>query len=110
MSDTLVVLTNCPDDAVADRIARTLVEQGLAACVNRLAPVDSIYRWRGAVERATETPLLIKTTRERYTMVEQAIRALHPYEVPEIVALDIVAGFMPYLRWITEETQPPLVA
>jgi periplasmic divalent cation tolerance protein len=110
MSDALVVLTNCPDDAVADRIARTLVEQGLAACVNRLAPAESVYRWRGAVERATETPLVIKTTRERYTTVEQAIRALHPYEVPEIVAFDIVAGFTPYLRWITEETQPPLVA
>lgn len=110
MSEALLVLTNCPDDAVADRIARTLVEQGLAACVNRLAPVASIYRWRGAVERATETPLLIKTTRERYPAVEQAVRALHPYEVPEIVALDIVAGFAPYLRWITAETQPPLVA
>ena len=61
MSEPIVVLTNCPDDAVADRIARTLVESGLAACVNRLAPVASVYRWRGAVERATETPLLIKT-------------------------------------------------
>ena len=87
MSEALVVLTNCPDDEVADRIARTLVESGLAACVNRLAPASSIYRWQGAVERATETPLLIKTTRERYAEVEQAIRALHPYEVPEIVAL-----------------------
>lgn len=110
MSEALVVLTNCPDDEVADRIARTLVESGLAACVNRLAPVSSIYRWRGAVERATETPLLIKTTRERYTEVEQAIRALHPYEVPEIIALAIEAGFAPYLRWIVDETQPPLMA
>lgn len=110
MSEALVVLTNCPDDEVADRIARTLVEGGLAACVNRLAPVSSIYRWRGAVERATETPLLIKTTRERYTEVEQAIRALHPYEVPEIVAVAIAAGFAPYLRWIVDETQPPLMA
>ena len=110
MSEALVVLTNCPDDEVADRIARTLVESGLAACVNRLAPASSIYRWRGAVERATETPLLIKTTRERYAEVEQAIRALHPYEVPEIVALRIEAGFAPYLRWIADETQPPLMA
>ena len=110
MSEALVVLTNCPDDEVADRIARTLVEGGLAACVNRLAPASSIYRWRGAVERATETPLLIKTTRERYTEVEQAIRALHPYEVPEIVALPIAAGFAPYLRWIFDATQPPLIA
>jgi periplasmic divalent cation tolerance protein len=110
MSEALIVLTNCPDDAVADRIARTLVEQGLAACVNRLAPVASVYRWQGAVERASETPLLVKTTRERYTEVEQAIRALHPYEVPEIVALPVVAGFAPYLRWIGDETQPPLMA
>ena len=110
MSEALVVLTNCPDDEVADRIARTLVESGLAACVNRLAPASSIYRWQGAVERATETPLLIKTTRERYAEVEQAIRALHPYEAPEIVALAIEAGFAPYLRWIVDETQPPLMA
>jgi periplasmic divalent cation tolerance protein len=110
MSEALVVLTNCPDDAVADRIARTLVEQGLAACVNRLASVQSTYRWQGAVERATETPLLIKTTRMRYAEVEQAIRALHPYEVPEIIAMPVEAGFAPYLRWIADETQPPLVA
>ena len=110
MSEALVVLTNCPDEAVADRIARTLVESGLAACVNRLAPASSIYRWKGAVERATETPLLIKTTRERYAEVEQAIRSIHPYETPEIVALAIETGFGPYLRWIGEETQPPLIA
>lgn len=110
MSETLLVLTNCPDDAVADRIALALVEGGLAACVNRLAPVASIYRWRGAVERATETTLLIKTTRARYVELEQAIRALHPYEVPEIIAVAIDAGFAPYLRWIGDETEPPLVA
>jgi periplasmic divalent cation tolerance protein len=110
MSEALVVLTNCPDDEIADRIARTLVENGLAACVNRLSPVQSVYRWRGSVERATETPLLIKTTRERYTEVEQAIRALHPYEVPEIVALPIDTGFSAYLRWIADETRRPLLA
>ena len=65
IDNVLIVLTNCPDAEVADRIARTLVEQHLAACVNRLAAVDSIYRWQGAVERAVEVPLLIKTTRER---------------------------------------------
>lgn len=103
-------MTNCPDDAVADRIALALVEQGLAACVNRLAPVSSVYRWQGNVERATEVPLLIKTTRERYGSVEQAIRHLHPYELPEIIALPIVAGHAAYLRWLEGETQPPLVA
>jgi periplasmic divalent cation tolerance protein len=106
----MVVLTNCPDGDVADRIAQALVEQGLAACVNRFAPVASTYRWQGAVERATETPLLIKTTRARYAEVEQAIRALHPYELPEIIALAIDAGFPPYLRWIDDETQRRLLA
>ncbi len=110
MIEALLVITNCADEAVADRIALVLVEQGLAACVNRLAPVHSIYRWQGTVERATEVPLLIKTTRERYGDVELAIRHLHPYELPEIIALPIAAGHSAYLRWIEEQTQPPLVA
>lgn len=110
MSEALLVLTNCPDEDTADRIARTLVEGRLAACVNRLAPVASVYRWQGSVERATETPLLIKTTRERYPAVEEAIRSLHPYDVPEIVACAIDGGFGPYLRWIADETTPPLMA
>lgn len=111
MTDSvLVVLTNCPDAAVADRIARTVVEQRLAACVNRLAPVESVYRWQGAVERASEVPLLIKTTCERYAELEQAIRALHPYEVPEIIAMPVSAGLAAYLRWVADETQPPLTA
>jgi periplasmic divalent cation tolerance protein len=110
MSEALIVLTNCPGDEVADRIALAFVERGLAACVNRLAPAASTYRWQGAVERANETPLLIKTTRARYPEVEQTIRALHPYEVPEIVAIAIDAGFAPYLQWIADETQGPLIA
>lgn len=110
MTEALLVLTNCPDQATADRIALALVENGLAACVNRLTPAESIYRWQGAVERATECPLLIKTTRERYGELEQAIRALHPYEVPEIIAVPIVAGLAAYLRWVGEVTQPPLSA
>lgn len=110
MGEAIVVLTNCPDDAVADRIALALVEQGLAACVNRLAPVHSTYRWQGSVERVSEVPLLIKTTRQRYGDVEQAIRHLHPYDVPEIIALPVTAGHAAYLRWIEAESQPPLVA
>jgi periplasmic divalent cation tolerance protein len=110
MTEALLVLTNCPDLGTADRIALVLVENGLAACVNRLAPVESTYRWQGAIERALEHPLLIKTTRERYGELEQAIRALHPYEVPEIIAVPIVAGFSAYLRWVGEVTQPPLSA
>ena len=110
MSEPLLILTNCPDEATAERIARTLVEQRLAACVNRLAPAHSIYRWEGAIERTIETPLLIKSTRERYAELEAAIRSLHPYSVPEIIAVPIAAGFGPYLRWIESETQPPLLA
>ncbi len=110
MTEPLLVLTNCPDEAAADRIALALVEQGLAACVNRLAPVCSIYRWQGNVERAIEVPLLIKTTRERYGDVERAIRHLHPYEIPEIIALPIVAGHAAYLRWIESETMRSVVA
>jgi periplasmic divalent cation tolerance protein len=110
MSEPLIVLTNCPDVATAQRIARALVEQRLAACVNQLAPVQSIYRWEGAIEQAREVPLLIKTTRERYPELEAAIRTLHPYSVPEIVAVPIAAGYSAYLRWVGDETQPPLVA
>jgi periplasmic divalent cation tolerance protein len=110
IDNVLIVLTNCPDAEVADRIARTLVEQKLAACVNRLPAVDSVYRWQGAVERAVEVPLLIKTTRERLPEVQEAIRALHPYEVPEIIAIPVVAGLPVYLRWVVDETQPPLLA
>jgi periplasmic divalent cation tolerance protein len=110
MSEALLVLTNCPDIEVADRIALALVESQLAACVNRLPAVESIYRWQGAIERASEVTLLIKTTRERYPAVEQAIRQWHPYDVPEIIALPIAAGYAPYLRWIAAETEPPLTA
>ena len=110
IDNVLIVLTNCPDAGVADRIARTLVEQCLVACVNRLPAVDSIYRWQGAVERAVEVPLLIKTTRERYSEVETTIRALHPHEIPEIIAWPVTAGLPAYLRWVVEETLPPMQA
>lgn len=100
----LLVLCNCPDSDIAARIARALVEARLAACVNVLAPCQSIYRWEGAVETATETPLLIKTTRERYSALEAEVRALHPYEVPEIIALPIERGLPSYLGWVAAET------
>jgi periplasmic divalent cation tolerance protein len=103
-SETMMVLTHCPSEEIAERIAAALVENRLAACVNQLAPARSTYRWQGKVERETEVPLLIKTTRVRYPDVEAAIRALHPYSVPEIIALPIVVGYAPYLRWIDEST------
>jgi periplasmic divalent cation tolerance protein len=110
IDNVVIVMTNCPDADVADRVARTLVEQGLAACVNQLPPVRSIYRWKGAVERAVEVPLLVKTTRERLAEVESAIRGLHPYELPEILVIPVVGGLPAYLRWVNDETQPPLLA
>lgn len=110
MQDVLLVLTNCPDAEVARRIAVHLIEQRLAACVNQLAPVQSTYRWQGTVESATEVPLLAKCTRERYPLLEQAIRELHPYTVPEIIAVPVTAGYLPYLRWVADETTAPLTA
>lgn len=104
MSDTLLVITNTPDGATAERIARHLVEDHLAACVTRLAPCRSVYRWDGAVEEAEEIPLLIKTTAARYPDVEAAIRALHPYELPEVVAVRIERGLPAYLAWVAQET------
>lgn len=109
-TEVLLVLTNCPDGETADRIATALVENRLAACVNVLPEVESTYRWQGTVEQAVEVPLLVKCTRERYPAVEESIRQLHPYTVPEIIAVPVVAGFGPYLRWVDEETTPPLVA
>lgn len=103
-TDAMVVLTNCPNEDVAERIARALVENRLAACVNQLARVRSTFRWQDKIEREDEVPLLIKTTSARYPEVEAAIRALHPYSLPEIVALPILGGHAPYLRWISEST------
>lgn len=110
MPEVLLVMTNCPDEESAARIARALVENRGAACVNQLAAVQSTYRWQGAVEEATEIPLLVKCTRERYAAVEQTIRELHPYTVPEIVALPVVLGYGPYLQWVADETTLPMTA
>ena len=106
-SDTLIVLTNLPDRAGAEKLAAALVEQRLAACVNILAPCRSLYRWQGTVQREEEHPVLIKTTRERYAALEAAIRAAHPYELPEIVAVPIERGLAGYLQWVIDETAPP---
>lgn len=101
-----IVMTTLPDEAGARHMAHVLLEEGLAACVNRLAPCESEYRWQGAIEQATEWPLLIKTTAARYPALEAAIRAAHPYEVPEIVAWPLAAGHAPYLAWVSAETTP----
>ncbi len=101
----IVVLTNAPDSEVATRIAGHLVDQGLAACVNMLAPCTSIYHWQGRTESAQEIPLLIKTTDSRYMEVEAAICKLHPYELPEIIRVPIEGGLPAYLQWMSTETK-----
>jgi periplasmic divalent cation tolerance protein len=104
-SDTLLVLTNLPDRATAERIAETLVAECHAACVNVLAGCTSFYRWEGRLEHASEVLLLIKTTREAYSRLEEALRGLHPYELPEIIALPIAGGLPEYLNWVVQETR-----
>ena len=103
----LLVLTNLPDAASARALAEHIVSARLAACVNILAPCRSLYRWQGKVEDAEEVPLLIKTSAERYPELEAAIRARHPYELPEIVAVPLSQGLPAYLDWIAAETSLP---
>ena len=104
MNDTLVVLTNLPDRDAALKLARALIERRLAACVNVLGECTSVYRWKGSVENATEVPVLIKTRAALYTEVEAAIAELHPYELPEIIAVPLARGLGEYLEWVAGET------
>jgi periplasmic divalent cation tolerance protein len=101
----LLVITNVPDRATAERIAEALVTEGAAACVNVLTECTSIYRWQGKIEHTSEVPLLIKTTRAAYPRLESSLRSLHPYELPEIIALPVSAGLPDYLNWVVQETQ-----
>jgi periplasmic divalent cation tolerance protein len=105
MTDVLLVLTNLSDEPSAARLTELLIEQHAAACVNRLAPCVSTYRWEGRVESATEVPLLIKTTRAAYPRLERLIRESHPYELPEIVAVSVDQGLPAYLGWVGTETR-----
>ena len=102
----ILVLTNLPDRESAQLLARALVESRLAACVSVGAAHDSLYHWRGEIEMAREVPMTIKTRAELYPAVEAAIRARHPYELPEILAVPVDHGYPQYLDWIVEETQP----
>lgn len=102
--ETLLVLTNCPDEETANTIALAVVEAQLAACVNILPRVQSVYRWQGVVESATEIPLFIKSTAANYPALEKLIAGLHPYETPEIIALPITQGLPAYLNWVAAET------
>lgn len=101
-TDTVLVLSNAPDEAVATRIADALVSEGLAACVNIGASVRSVYRWQGSAEKATEIPLTIKTTAAKQANLIERLIALHPYDVPEAIVVPIIGGYAPYLNWVRE--------
>lgn len=103
-SAAILVLTQLPDRGSAQALARALVEARLAACVSVGAPVESLYHWRGEIETAQEVPVVIKTAAPRYAAVEAEIRARHPYELPEILAVPVIDGLEPYLDWIAAET------
>ncbi len=100
-----LILCTVPSEEVAERLARPLLEERLAACVNILPGVRSMYRWQGEIEDDRELLLMIKTDARCYQQVEQRIRELHPYEVCEVLALDVVAGSKPYLDWLLGETR-----
>ena len=104
MTGNIIILCNCGSNEEAQQVARALVGQRLAACVNILPGVYSVYRWQGEVEEAAEWTLIIKTQASRYAEVEAAIRELHSYTTPEIVAVKIEKGLPAYLDWILEET------
>lgn len=101
---TIVVITTLPDENLAVKLTESLLQQGLAACVHTLPAGRSSYRWQGKIETASEVTLMIKTSKVRYAELEALIRRLHPYAVPEVLALPAVAGLPEYLQWVTNET------
>jgi periplasmic divalent cation tolerance protein len=104
MSDLILILTTMPDDDRADGLARTLVDERLAACVNVHRPMMSTYRWKGTVEREAERQIVIKTTRDRRAALEARLRELHPYQLPEFVVLEATASEA-YREWVSGETK-----
>ncbi len=102
LSDALVVLVTGPDRDTMERLARTLVEERLAACVNLLGGLRSIYRWEGSVEEADEVLAIVKTTRGGLNALAERVRELHPYDVPEVLALPVEGGSEAYLDWVSE--------
>lgn len=106
MTSAVVVLVTVPDARVARKLSDALVGERLAACVTALPGAKSTYRWKGKVERATEVVLMIKTRSVLAKRLERRVRELHPYDVPEILALPVAAGESRYLRWISESTRP----
>ena len=105
MSDVRIVLITIPDDdAVMEAVARPLIDEHLAACVNVMPGVQSFYRWEGKVQNDRERLLIVKTVAERLPALTERVVQLHPYSVPEVIATPVVDGFEPYLRWVKEQT------
>jgi periplasmic divalent cation tolerance protein len=105
MSDPIVVLVTCGTEDEAVEIAHALVEERLAACVNMISPVRSIYRWEGKIWDEREWMLIIKTQKKRFEDLEKKVKSLHSYSVPEIIALPMVKGSASYLKWLKENTK-----
>jgi periplasmic divalent cation tolerance protein len=105
VTDALVVLVTAPTAERAAEIARALVEERLAACGNVVPAIRSIYRWEGKVQDEQEALLVLKTTRERFEALRERVLSLHPYQVPEVIALEVEAGSAPYLAWLAAETR-----
>ena len=103
--NALICFCTCPDTDTAERLAEALVEERLAACVNILPGLRSVYRWQAEVERADEVLLLIKTLPDRYPALQDRLRALHPYELPELLAVESASGLPEYLLWVADETR-----
>jgi len=104
--ESILVITNFPDRASALALAQKLVDERLAACVNVLADCTSVYRWQEKIEHASEVPVFIKTLAQHYPRVERAVKAMHPYELPEIIAVPISNGLPAYMQWMAGETLP----
>lgn len=105
MADVVLILTTAPAGNAGEAIARVLVDERLAACVNVLAPMASVYRWQGAVEHETEQQLIIKTTSDRIAAIQARIGELHSYEVPECLVVQVADGGAAYLEWVARETR-----
>ena len=105
MTDVCVVLVTAPSEEKAAELGRALVDEKLAACANLVPGVRSIYRWQGKVEDSAEVLMLLKTTHERFEALKARVVALHPYEVPEVVRLDVTGGHAPYLDWVRDSTR-----
>lgn len=105
MTHAIVILCTVPNRDVADKLARLLVDKRAAACVNILGEVTSVYRWKGEVTTDVELQLVIKTTSSQFTNVETLVRANHPYEVPELIALPVSLASADYLAWLTDSSR-----